>query len=61
MMNKITEANAREVHAIEFLAGLDAQLKANEQALKERLQSIPNGWRNYRLSLKMTEKVTKEN
>ena len=56
-MSKITEANAREVHAIEFLAGLDAQLNANEQNLKERLQSIPNGWRNYRLALKMTENV----
>ena len=53
----IMEANSREVHAIEFLAGLDAQICANEQNLKERLQSIPNGWRDYRLALKTMERV----
>lgn len=53
----IMEANSREVHAIEFLAGLDAQICANEQNLKARLQAIPNGWRDYRLALKTMERV----
>ena len=51
------DANSREVHAIEFLAGLDAQLTANEQYLKARLQTIPNAWRNYRLARRMSEMV----
>lgn len=41
----IMETNAREVHSIEFLAGLDAQLQLGQETLKERLQTIPGGWR----------------
>lgn len=39
----IMEANAREIHSIEFLAGLDAQLVQGQETLKERLQLIPGG------------------
>lgn len=53
----IMEANAREVHAIEYLAGLDCQLIHDQEMLKERLSLIPNGWRNFRLALTTTEKL----
>ena len=51
-MSNIMEANCREVHAIEFLAGLDGQLSNNEQHLTPRLKSIPNAYRDYRLARK---------
>ena len=53
----IIEANAREVHAIEFLAGLDCQLIHDQEVLKNRLSVIPNGWRNFRLAVTTTEKL----
>ena len=53
----IIEANAREVHVIEFLAGLDAQLVQGQDFLRERLKLIPNGWRDFRLAAKSTERV----
>lgn len=56
-MENIMEANAREIHSIEFLAGLDAQLIEGQETLKERLQRIPNGWRNFRLAVSTVEKV----
>ena len=57
MSGKIMEANAREVHNIEFLAGLDAQLIQGQEILKERLALVPNGWRNFRLAVTTTQKV----
>ena len=52
----IKEPNAREVHAIEFVAGLDAQLNFNEKYLEERLRE--NGlWRWYRIAMSAVEKV----
>lgn len=56
-VNQITEANGRELHVIEYIAGLDAQLAQADHILKDRLQSIPNGWRNYRLAATMTDKT----
>lgn len=53
----IMEANAREVHVIEFLAGLDAQLVEGQEILRDRLRLIPNGWRDFRLATKSTERV----
>lgn len=50
-------ANAREIHSIEFIAGLDAQLKQGQEILKERLQRIPGAWRNFRLAMSCIEKV----
>lgn len=55
--DKIMEANAREVHVIEFLAGLDAQLVEGQEILRDRLRLIPNGWRDFRLAVKSTERV----
>ena len=53
----VIPANAREIHNIEFLAGLDAQLYQGQEILKSRLQQIPNGWRNFRLALSLVEKL----
>ena len=53
----IMEANAREIHVIEFLAGLDAQLIKGQGILKDRLALIPDGWRKFRLAVSTTEKV----
>ena len=56
-MARIMDANAREIHIIEYLAGLDAQLIQGEKILKERLDLIPNGWRNFRLAVTTTQRV----
>lgn len=55
--NPIMEANAREIHLIEFLAGLDCQLVEGQEILRERLKLIPNGWRDFRLAVKGTERI----
>ena len=57
MSKQIMEANAREIHNIEFLAGLDAQLIQGQEILRDRLALIPNGWRNFRLAVSTTQKV----
>lgn len=49
--------NAKELHAIEYIAGLDANLVLAQDVLKERLKMLPNGWRDFRLALKTTERV----
>lgn len=53
----IMDPNAKEVHAIEYLAGLDRQLIGAQEVLKPRLDKIPNGWRDFRLAVTRTEKV----
>lgn len=50
-------ANAREIHIIEFLAGLDAQLIQGQEILRDRLALVPDGWRKFRLAVTTTEKV----
>ena len=49
--------NARELHIIEFVAGLHAQIKKGEEILKPRLDAIPGGWMNYRTASSRIEKV----
>lgn len=53
----VMEASSREVHFIEFIAGLDAQVHNGEAHLKERLQTIPDGWRQYRIAKSAINKV----
>lgn len=53
----VIPANAREIHIIEFLAGLDCQLMQGQEILKPRLDHIPNGWRDFRLAVTRTQKV----
>lgn len=45
----IMDMNSRELHRFELIACLDMQLKGGEEVLKCRLQTIPNGWRDYRM------------
>lgn len=46
----IVPANAKELHAIEIIAALDCQLNDYEAHVKDRLQSVPDAWRQYRLA-----------
>lgn len=52
-----TEANSREIHAIEFIAGLDNRLAKDGKYLENRLRSVPDLWRQYRIAKTATEKV----
>lgn len=52
-----TELNALEIHGIEFIAGLDAQIAKFAEALKPRLKSLPNGWRDFRLAQNLIAKA----
>lgn len=54
---QIMDCGARELHTIEFIAGLDCQLAKGEQYLEPRLRSIPDLWRQYRIAMKAIEKV----
>lgn len=54
---QVRETNSKEIHTIEYLACLDKQLMDGQKYLKDRLQTIPNGWRDFRLAAKATERV----
>ena len=54
---KRTEANSREIRAIEYAAGLDMQLPSDGGYLKERLKSVPDLWRQYRIAKVAIDKV----
>lgn len=54
---QIIPANARELHNIEFLAGLDRQLYEGQEILKPRLQKIPGAWRDFRLATTLITKL----
>lgn len=53
----VYDVNSHELHCIAFLAGLDSQLHVHEQHIEQRLKRIPGAWRDYRLALRMIEKV----
>lgn len=46
----IIEPNAKELHVVEFIAGLDCQLINGESCLEQRLKSVPDAWRQYRIA-----------
>lgn len=52
-----TEASSREMHTIEYIAGLDARLVDGERHLEKRLRSVPDLYRQYRIARVATEKV----
>ena len=54
---KEMEASGREIHIIEFMAGLDVQLIDGQEVLRERLKLIPDGWRKFRLAVRTVETV----
>lgn len=53
----IIPADGQEILVIELLAGLDCRLMKSQEILKPRLDTIPNGWRDFRLAVTRTEKV----
>ena len=53
----IKNANVKEMEAIQFLAALDGQLIVSEPNIKERLKSIPDAWRQYRIAKKFASNV----
>lgn len=53
----VVEATSKEVHAVEFLAGLDCQLFTSQKHLEPRLKLIPGAWQKYRTALAMIERV----
>ena len=50
-------ATGHELHIIEYLMALDAQLNGHQDALRERLRLVPNGWRQWRLSTSATRSL----
>ena len=53
----IQEPSARELHIVEFIAGLDCQLAKGGDILEARLRNVPDLWRQYRIAMKATQKV----
>ena len=53
----ILNTNARELHIIEFVAGLHAKVKQGEEILRDRLGVIPGGWRDWRTASGRIQKV----
>lgn len=53
----IIPANAREVHMIEFISCLEDQVHNAQDVLKDRLKTVPDAWRNYRLALTSLSKA----
>lgn len=47
----ILDMNSRELHRVELIAAIHANLAGGEEPLKSRLQTIPHGWRDYRMIL----------
>lgn len=47
----IMDMNSRELHRVELIAAIHAQLAGGEEPLKKRLQTISHGWRDYRMIL----------
>ena len=58
-MNDIrrSEASSRELHAVEFIAGLDERLNASRGYLEKRLRSVPDCYRQYRIAETAVGKV----
>lgn len=56
----ITEMRSKELHRLEYIVALDAQLHGGEEPLKGRLQGIPGGWDDYRMiRVKLSDLVRK--
>lgn len=52
-----TEATSREIKSIELIAALDARLTNDQVYLTERLRSVPDLYRQWRIAQTATEKV----
>lgn len=51
------EATSREVQTIEFLAGLECQLRRGEQNLEERIKLTPRNWQLFKSAQGMITRV----
>lgn len=49
--------NGREMRSIEFLHAFERELETAEKTLEQRLRSIPDGWRRFRLVRTQTKYV----
>lgn len=56
----IMDCNSRELHRLELIAAIDAQLQGGEEPLKKRLQTIPHAWRDYRMILTRLGRILTE-
>ena len=54
---KKTDATYRELKSIELIAALDARLANDQKYLTERLRSVPDLYRQWRIAQVATEKV----
>lgn len=52
--------NGREMQVIEYLAVAECELGKGERTLRERLDMIPNGWRQWRLMTVVTQKLLEQ-
>lgn len=52
-----TEANSKEIRGVEYLAALDAKLADYRPYLEERLKSVPDIYRQYRIAETAMSKV----
>lgn len=56
-MAEIKQLNGRERRAMEHLIAFISYTAADPESLKERLKTIPNGWRDWRLMNAMSMKL----
>lgn len=56
-MDEKRTPNGNELYGIEILAALDAQLNERGKFLEERLRSVPDLWRQYRMAQSAVGKV----
>lgn len=52
-----TPVNSYELRTIEFMMALNARLRSGEKDMRDRLRTIPNGWRQYRMVEGVTDKL----
>ncbi len=52
-----TPVDSQELRTIEFMMALTARLKTGEKYMRDRLRTIPDGWRQYRLVEAVTDKL----
>lgn len=51
------ETSLNELRAIDYICGFDMQLIDSEPYIKERLKSIPDAWRQFRIMRAASEKL----
>lgn len=49
--------DSQELRTIEFMMALNARLKIGEKYMRDRLRTIPDGWRQYRMMEAVSDKL----